>query len=122
MAKKNSIEYAITKAGELPWNKNEQRFYCIIVNKRGRVLSTGYNSYTKSSPKMLTYALEVGSPDKIFWHSECNALSKLKNTDKPHKIIIARVTPGGKTGMAKPCPVCMNAIKKAGIEVIEHTI
>lgn len=122
MVKKNSIEYAIKKASELPWNKGEQRFYCMILDKRGKVISTGYNSYTKSSPKMLMYSMEIGNSDKIFWHSECNAISKLKASDKPYKIIIARVTPGGNTGIATPCPICMNAIKKAGIQVIENTL
>jgi len=121
MTKKNSIEYAIEKAKELPWCKGEQRFYCMILDKRGKVLSTGYNSYTKTSPKMLMYAMELGNTDKVFWHSECNALSKLPKESKPYKIIIARITPGGNVGLAQPCPICMNAIKKSGIQIIEHT-
>lgn len=93
----------------------------IIYDKKGRVLSVGHNNYVKSHPLMAKYAEEVGEPYKIFLHAEVHAILRCKELNKAHKIFVARYGKQGDPLNAKPCPICMSAIKESGIEIIEHT-
>lgn len=92
-----------------------------IYNKKGHVISTGENSYSKTHPLQGKIAKEAGRPDAIFLHAEIAALVKLKDWNKAHKIFIERYSEDGKPLPAKPCEVCTIALQKAGIEIVEHT-
>lgn len=92
-----------------------------VYDKRGRVLTTGENSYEKTHPLQAKFAVQVGLDDKIYLHSEVAAVSKLKEHHKPYKIVVERYKEDGTQAMAKPCPICMEAIKAHGIKVIEWT-
>ena len=92
-----------------------------IFDKRGRILSIGKNSYTKSHPVQKHHAERVGLPDKIFLHAEIAAIVKCRQLHKAHKILVTRFDRDGNPASAKPCRVCREAIKSVGIEVIEHT-
>ena len=92
-----------------------------VYDKRGRVLATGENSYEKTHPLQAKFAVQVGLDDKIYLHSEVSAVSKLKKHHKPYKIVIERYKEDGTQAMAKPCPICMEAIKAHGIKIIEWT-
>lgn len=93
----------------------------IIYDKRGRVLSIGKNSYIKTHPRFALEASKLGLPEKQYIHAEADAIFKLKYTDKPYRIFVSRVTPGGNYANAKPCKVCQSLIHKAGIQIVEHT-
>lgn len=93
----------------------------IIYDKRGKVLSVGKNSYIKTHPLQALHACRVGLPDKVFLHAEIHAITKCKNLHKAHKILVTRYDSKGKPKSAKPCAICMSAIKAAGIKFIEHT-
>lgn len=92
-----------------------------IYDKRGRILSEGVNSYTKTHPKQAEYAKRMGDPDRIFLHAEIAALVKC-NRGIPYKIKIVRKLKNGQLGLAKPCPICNAAIKEAGIKFVEYSI
>lgn len=92
-----------------------------IYDKRGKVLSVGYNSYIKTHPKMVEYAMKLNEPYKMFLHAEIAALIKVRNGE-PYKIFIERYNKKGEPKLAAPCPICMEAIKQAGIQRIEYTI
>lgn len=92
-----------------------------IYDKRGRILSVGNNSYTKSHPLQGKFAEKVGKPDAIFLHAEMDALRKLKDWDRAYKIVVTRYDKNGEPVIAKPCKICNAAIKHAGIKHIEHT-
>jgi len=92
-----------------------------IFDKRGRVLSRGENSYWKTHPMQIHLAKKVGREDAIFLHAEIAALVRLKDWSKAHKIRVERYGNDGQPLLAKPCEICNAALKKAGIEVIEHT-
>lgn len=94
----------------------------MVYDKRGKLLSEAGNSYTKSSPKMKSLASEVGLQEKEFWHAECWAIHRIPYGTLPYRIVIARVNRNGEALIAAPCPVCLNAIKKKGIKIIEHTV
>jgi len=97
------------------------RLEATIYDKRGRVLSVGNNSYTKSHPLQVKFAEKVGKPDAIFLHAEMDALRKLKDWDRAYKIVVTRYDKIGEPVIAKPCKICNAAIKHAGIKHIEHT-
>ena len=116
------ISYAIQKACETPYKKGQQRHYAVITEKRGRILSEGENSYTKTSPKMKRAGERVGLPDKVFWHAECKAIYSLKEGAKAYKIVVVRVDSEGNAVHSAPCPLCQALIKEAGIRVVEYTV
>lgn len=92
-----------------------------IYDKRGRVLAVGNNSYTKSHPMQVKFAEKVGKPDAIFLHAEMDALRRLKDWDKAHRIVVTRFDKNGEPAIAKPCKICRLALEHAGINHIEHT-
>lgn len=93
----------------------------IIYDKRGRILSMGKNSYVKTHPLQSHYALKAGLPHKIFLHAEIHAIALCKDLSKAYKIVVMRLDDKGIPRLAKPCPVCQNAIAATPIKVIEHT-
>lgn len=98
-----------------------QQITAIIYDRRGNVLSIGQNSYVKTHPLQAKHAEIVGEPHKLFLHAEVHAITRCKRLDRAHRIFISRYGKDGRPLNAKPCPVCMSAIKATGIEVIEHT-
>ena len=93
----------------------------IIYDKKGSILSIGYNSYVKTHPLQALYAKNVGEPKKVFLHAEVDAIIKCKNPKKAHKIIVFRHNKDGSYGFAKPCNICVEALSKTNIKVIEYT-
>lgn len=93
-----------------------------IYDKRGKVLSVGENSYSKTHPKQAELARIAGREGAIYLHAEIAAIIKLKNKqDKAHKIFIERYDSDGNPLLAKPCEICSIALEMAGIKLIEFT-
>lgn len=94
----------------------------IIFDKRGRVISVGENSYTKTHPIQRYYADKVGMQVKVFLHAEIDAIIKARKQIKDaYRIFVCRYNSKGKPVCAKPCPICQKAIADTPIKVIEHT-
>ena len=93
----------------------------IIVDKRNRILSIGKNSYVKTHPLQAKHAKRVGKENAIFLHAEIQAIIKCRNIEDAHKIIVARYDSKGQPRLAKPCDICMDALRSFGITKIEHT-
>lgn len=91
------------------------------LDSRGRVISTAYNSYTKTHPKQARLAKMVGLECKQHLHAEIAAIIKSKDR-QIHKIKIERYDVNGNPKLAAPCPVCQMAIKMAGIKFVEYTV
>jgi deoxycytidylate deaminase len=89
-------------------------------DKRKRLMSVGENSYSKTSTVMSYFAEKVGTPCKVFLHAEVQALLRTKDK-KPYRLTIERYDNEGNFALAKPCPVCSEAIKAWGISVVEYT-
>lgn len=92
-----------------------------ILDKRGRVLSIGNNSYDKTHPLQIRHALQHGRPEAKFMHAEIQAIVRCKDLSKAKKIIVSRVDKEGNPKNAKPCSICESAIREAGIEIVEYT-
>ena len=56
------------------------------------------------------YANSVGLPDKII-HSEIHAIIRCRDISKAHTIFVSRYNAEGIPQNARPCPICMEAIK-----------
>ena len=102
-------------------SRKQYHLTATIYDKRGRAISRGENSYWKTHPMQIKTAKEVGREDAIFLHAEIAALVKLKDWSKAHRIKVERYSVNGEPLLAKPCEICQRALKKAGIEIIEHT-
>lgn len=89
-------------------------------DRKGRLLSVGFNSYTKSHPLMASLAKEVGHIDQIYLHAEIAAILRAKDK-QIHRISIERYDAAGRPALAAPCPICQRAIKMFGIKITEHT-
>ena len=102
-------------------SRPEAHLTAIIYDKRGRVLSIGKNSYVKTHPVQAKFANECGDVHKMFLHAEIDAIIRCRDISKAHRIFVSRPTKTG-YGLAKPCPICMHAIKTTTpIKIIDHT-
>lgn len=97
----------------------KQRIYAIIVDKKGRILSSGTNSYTRSHPRQAFFAAKVGQVHRIFLHSEMDALVRCK--EQGYTLYVARVDKKGNPLPCCPCEICTLAIKDAKIQNVYHT-
>lgn len=100
---------------------NKYRLVAIITDAKDRILTIGVNSYTKSHPRQYYYACKCGNSKRIFLHAEISAIINLKRNDKPAKIYVARVNKKEEVALAKPCAICMEAIKDVGIKELYYT-
>jgi deoxycytidylate deaminase len=100
----------------------QQNITAIIFDKRGRPLSIGYNSYTKTHPLQAKIAAKVGEPHKVYLHAEIDALIKLpyEHRNRAHKIVVMRYNKKGEPMNAKPCAVCQEMLSRTKMRV-EHT-
>ena len=101
--------------------EQRQAITAVLYDRKGNVLSVGQNSYVKTHPLQAKHAKRVGNPKAIYLHAEIHAITRCKDLSKAYKIVVTRWGRNGKPMLAKPCPVCMSAIRAAGIEKIEHT-
>jgi len=90
-------------------------------DKKGRLLSTATNSYSKTHPLQAYFAERVGHPSKVYLHAEIAAI--IKAGGKPiYKIVITRFNPKTHKSLnAKPCPICQEAIRAFGIKLVSWT-
>ncbi len=94
--------------------------YARVYDKKGRLLSSAQNNYKKSHPLMLYFAKKLGMEEKIYLHAEVLALIRA-GEGNGHKIVVERYHQDGTPALAKPCPICAEAIKAFGIKEIQYT-
>ena len=95
-----------------------------IYDKKGKLLATGHNSYTKTHPRQAHFARLAGNERKTYLHAEIAAIIRAsrRGVQPPYSISIERRNRQGQCKLAKPCAVCMLAIKEAGIREISYSI
>ena len=102
-------------------NRFEHNVGAIIVDKKGQILSWGFNSYTKTHVKQYLYNKDINS-DKIYLHAEISSLVKCSTLDScAHTMIIARLGKDRKVHLAKPCKGCTRAIIDSGLKKVFYT-
>ena len=100
--------------------KARQFIQARCYNKRGQLLSVGFNSYTKTHPLQKWFAGLAGMNDKQYLHAEIDAILRAKGS-KIHRIVVERYGKDGHPRLAAPCPICQLAIAAFGIKIVEHT-
>lgn len=103
--------------------KNQYIVTAYIYDKRGKLLSVGRNSYSKTHPTMVRLGKKVGfhNNEKTFIHAEIDAINKCRNLDKAHLIEVFVYSERSNIYCkSKPCPICSYAIAKAGIPFIRY--
>lgn len=120
----NLLSKAIQEARNIPYQRKEYRLYAILVDKKGRIIAQGSNSYEKTHPLMKAWAGEAeGNVEKQYLHAEALCCIKsLRSPLKPYKIYVARVNKNGKPCCALPCQTCRMALEKIGVKQIEATL
>lgn len=92
----------------------------IAYDKKGKVISIGFNSYVRTHPLQAKYASRAGKPDLIYIHAEIDALVRARGR-KIHKIFVSRMDAHGNYVMAKPCPICQEALRDFGVKIVGWT-
>lgn len=97
--------------------------YTIVAHcfdKRGLLLSCATNNYDKSHPLQKYFAEKAGQHERIYLHAEIGAILRAKDR-QVHHIRVFRYGANGETLLAKPCPVCMEAIKAFGVKQLSYS-
>ena len=95
--------------------------FATCYDKKGRYLSSAINSYKKTHPLQKYFADKVGHKDNIYLHAEIAALIKA-GTQKIHTIvIIRRYKKTNNLALAKPCPICLEALKAFKVKKIFYS-
>jgi tRNA(Arg) A34 adenosine deaminase TadA len=102
---------------------NRQKVVAFVLDSRGRILTEGWNSYTKTHPMQKEAALAQNEPMKFCLHAEVHALSRLsyKQLSKQHTIVVMRLDHKYRLMPSKPCPICQAVISQYGIENVIHS-
>jgi len=95
-----------------------QNIIAVAFDKRGRILATGYNSYSKTHPLQKMYAARSSDPNRPFIHAELSALIKGSKRGKVHSLHVIRIRANGKHGLAKPCDICEKVIKAYNVKKV----
>lgn len=101
----------------------QQRIVATALDKKGRIIGVGSNSYKKTHPIMKELAFKAGldnAEHKLFLHAEIQAILKAgdQNIDT---ICVARKGRKNQPLTAKPCQICEEAIKLFGIKNVFYT-
>lgn len=92
----------------------QHRLGAVIV-KGGRVLSTGFNSRRPS--RLLSRPTLHAEASAVLKLLKQRRLSDLSGAD----LYVTRFTAGGRVGMARPCPSCMDLIRAVGIRRVYYS-
>lgn len=93
----------------------------LALTKKGKVLGTGVNDYSKSHPLAKHFAIIAGeSEQKDKVHAELSAVlaSGRKNI---HSVFVQRFHNDGTMATAKPCPTCQAMLKGFGVKIVRYT-
>jgi hypothetical protein len=103
--------------------RRNQTKYLIVAksfDKRGRLIATATNSYTKTHPLQLHFAKLAGKPGHDRLHAEIQCL--LRSRDRSiDTLVIERYDSEGQPALARPCVICQGAIRAFNVRFINYT-
>lgn len=115
------LQYAVARASELPYQSGRSRHYAVLLDKRGKVVTEGSNSYDKTHPVFQRMATTVGLGVKTYQHAEFVVIHRDRN-QKGYRLVVARVDSVGNPVNSMPCAVCMKLIRvNENIKMVEWT-
>jgi tRNA(Arg) A34 adenosine deaminase TadA len=100
----------------------KQRVVAFVLDSKGRILTEGWNSYTKTHPVQQQAAL-AHDEKKCFLHAEIHALTRLryKQLSKQETIVVLRMDVSKRLLPGAPCSICQDVISQFGITNIVHS-
>ena len=101
-----NIAIECSKRSEDPYKK----VGCCILNKNGRVLSTGYNGLIPKFNPNINFWQDRDFRRKFMIHAEVNALSRISIDDEPYVLAVTLL----------PCSNCAVNIASYGIKQVVY--
>lgn len=101
----------------------KQKIVSFVLDGKGRVLTEGWNSYTKTHPIQKRAAMAHNEEFKCFMHAEIRALTRLsyKQLGKQESIVVLRMDVNKNLIPGKPCSICQGLIRDYAIKNIIHS-
>jgi len=90
-------------------------------NKHGDLLGYATNHYTKSHPLQAHFAKMVGHPERIYLHAEIAAILQCGTQQIHTLVVVRRRKSSAALALAKPCPICQEAIKAFKIKKVLYS-
>jgi len=115
----HDIQMMLLASKEAQTNPTKFKFGCVAVDSSYRVIAVAQNNPIKSHPRQKYYAVRVGKPENIFLHAEIQALVRCRSD--PYAIYVVRLLADGGFGVSRPCPICKEAMKVAGVKKCFYT-
>jgi len=123
----NNFESAVMKRtieiAKSSMDHSDNRFYLAAVGTNNNtIICHSNNLMGKSHPTQARHARNAGNPHAIFLHAEIGCI--IRGKGYIDTLFVARIYRDGTLGLAKPCPICMLAIKEkeSGIKKVWYTI
>jgi deoxycytidylate deaminase len=85
------------------------------IERGGQIISIGVNTCKPRTPH-----------SSFSVHAEIVSLKRLQTLvarskkNETYEIYVARVTPGERTGLSRPCPKCLKALRASGLIGVVH--
>ena len=93
----------------------------VLITKKFEVIGVGTNG-NKTHPEQAKFARLVGLPEKQFLHAELQCLVNAKQRNlHGASIVVYRESRDGLRALARPCPICIAALRHYGINKIYYT-
>lgn len=90
-------------------------------DRKGKVLGTGVNDYSRSHPLMKHFAVKAGeSEQKDKLHAELSAVLA-SGRKSVHSIFVQRFHNDSTMAVAAPCPTCKAMLKGFGVKIVRYT-
>ena len=109
----------ISDARESIYEGKRYNVVAATLDKHNNIIATAENSYCKTHPLQAHLAERAGRPCREYLHAEIGAL--VKSYTKAESIMVVRSTRKGLTRCAKPCDICMMALKQAEVRKIYYS-
>jgi len=121
------LRLAMQYANEKQYSNQIDYHLCAIIVRGGSVISVGFNKHNTNAfvEHYADIARGRGRDFCLSTHAEQDAILKARNKVdlRGCKIFVARrLRLNGKPGMARPCPICENALNSYGIRKAYYTI
>lgn len=109
----------VSEARESIYEGKRYNVVAATLDKHNNIIATAENSYCKTHPLQAHLAERAGRPCREYLHAEIGAL--VKSCTKAESIMVVRSTRRGLTRCAKPCDICMMALRQAGVMKIYYS-
>jgi len=114
------ITAGFKKAREVSFESESPNFKLgSVIMRKGKILSSGCNQRFKTHP----YCKYNGADHNRNLHAELVSIFRIKNKEilRGATLLVYREHKNGTLANSRPCPMCMNEIKRWGIKKVIYT-